>query len=325
MLKAASYVLQAITVIALASALVVRARTLGPGHSDDSLPSAVHAGLRNVALQWGDEDWGWDWGMPVHKDETVQRSFTVQAADGHRSIEIDNIWGSIDVQGDATGDEVRMDADKRIHAESNAALERAQKEVTLDAEQNPGSLKLKMKYPWDCGGPQCWQFDRPPYAVEMDFRLHVPRDSDLTLKAVNGHEISVRDVSGEFSISNVNGGITMDNIGGSGSAHTVNGSIKATFRENPKSDFQFGSINGSVELYFAKDLSADFRFKTFSGNVYSDFPVAASPASMPEEERHGTKYYFRTSGSGGGRIGAGGPLIRVENLNGDIRILEKHE
>jgi hypothetical protein len=44
-----------------------------------------------------------------------------------------------------------------------------------------------------------------------------------------------------------------------------------------------------------------------------------------QEERHGEKFVFRADRYTGVRIGAGGPEIKVENLNGDIRILENHE
>jgi hypothetical protein len=311
-------------VIALACAFVVRAKTQTLAASRGGITPVVHTGLQIAAMRWIGEDWGWDWDMPVHKDESIHKEFNVAAVEGRRGIEVANIFGSIEVSG-SSGDGVRMDIDKTVHAASNQALERAEKNVTLDIKQESGLLNIAVKGPSRCTWGDCWNWDDHTYAVEMNFRLQIPRDSDLTLKTVNGHEISVHDVNGTFWISNVNGGITMDNIAGFGSARTVNGPIKVTFRENPRGDSRFASVNGGVDLYFAKDLSADFNFKTFSGNVYSDFALLAAPVSVPDQERHGTKYYFRTNVSGGGRVGAGGPLIHVENLNGDIRILEKHE
>jgi hypothetical protein len=324
MLKAASYLLQTLVAIALACALVVRARTRPFAQTPNAITPTVHADLRTAEMHWIGDDRGWDWDMPVHKDASIHKEFSVAAAGGHRAIEVDNIFGSIEVSG-GNGDGVQMDVDKTLHAQSNQALDRAEKDVTLDIEQESGLLKIAVKYPSRCAWGDCWNFDDHTYAVEMNFRLQVPRESDLTLKTVDGPEVRVHGVSGTFSISNVNGGITMDDISGSGSARTVNGPIKVTFRQNPRSDSQFSSVNGGVDLYFAKNLSADFKFRTFSGNVYSDFPVLSAPVSVPDEERHGMKYYFRTNASGGGRVGAGGPLIHVENLNGDIRILEKHE
>jgi hypothetical protein len=84
-------------------------------------------------------------------------------------------------------------------------------------------------------------------------------------------------------------------------------------------------VNGSVELRFAHDLSADFRFKTFNGGVYSDFPVSALPVQPMKEEHRGAKVIFRADRYTGARVNSGGPEIKVENLNGDIRILENHD
>jgi hypothetical protein len=80
-----------------------------------------------------------------------------------------------------------------------------------------------------------------------------------------------------------------------------------------------------VELRFAHDLSADFRFKTFNGGVYSDFPVSALPVQPVKEEHRGAKVIFRADRYTGARVNSGGLEIKVENLNGDIRILENHD
>jgi DUF4097 and DUF4098 domain-containing protein YvlB len=135
----------------------------------------------------------------------------------------------------------------------------------------------------------------------------------------------VQDVAGDFSVHNVNGGIDMKNIAGSGVAKTVNGPVKVSFRENPREKSDFATINGNVELYFVRGLSGDFRFKTMNGAVYSDFDMTSLPAQPVSTEKHGNKFVFRSDRFTGGRVGSGGPEIKAENLNGDIRILERHE
>jgi DUF4097 and DUF4098 domain-containing protein YvlB len=101
--------------------------------------------------------------------------------------------------------------------------------------------------------------------------------------------------------------------------------VKVSFRQNPSEASDFETVNGAVELAFARDLAADFKFKTFNGGIYSDFPVTALPAQGMKEEHHGAKVIFRADRYTGARVNAGGPQIKVENLNGDIRILENHE
>ena len=264
-----------------------------------------------------------DSSLKVREQEKIQKTFAMPSA--HRTLEIDNIWGSIEVVG-TNSDQVQLTVDRATRAESKEKLEQARKEVTLDITQQPDSLKLYVNGPFRCqcdGG--CGHRDFEGYIVKMDFQLQVPRDTDIEIKTVNEGRVSVRDINGKFVVRNVNGDIQMRNIAGSGTARTVNGPVKVSFRQNPREASDFQTINGAVELQFARDLSADFRFKTMNGGIYSDFPVTALPVKAMEQERRGSKTIFRADRYTSARVNAGGPEIKVENLNGDIRILENHE
>jgi hypothetical protein len=261
--------------------------------------------------------------LSEHEQETIQKSFSLPSA--HRTLEIDNVWGSIEVVG-TSSDQVKLTVNRATRAESKEKLEKGRKEVTLDIAALPDSLKLYVNGPFRCDCHDCTrsrEFDG--YVVKMDFRLEVPRDIDLKIKTVNEGHVLVRDVNGSFLVRNVNGDIQMHNVAGSGSARTVNGPVKVSFRQNPHESSDFQTINGAVELQFARDLSADFRFKTMNGGIYSDFPVSSLPVKAFQEERHGMKTIFRADRYTSVRVNAGGPEIKVENLNGDIRILENHE
>ena len=260
-----------------------------------------------------------------HEQETIQKSFAMPAGAGRRTLEIDSIWGSIEVVGTAS-DQVQLTVNKSIRAESKGKIEQARKEVTLDVTQQADALKLYVNGPFRCDCHDCGRSrDDEGYVVKMDFQVQVPRDIDIKVKTVNEGRVSVRDINGSFLVRNVNGDIQMHNIAGSGTARTVNGPVKVSFRQNPREASDFETVNGNVELQFARDLAADFRFKTFNGGIYSDFSVTALPVQGMQEEHHGSKVIFRADRYTGARINAGGPQIKVENLNGDIRILENHE
>src|ERR1700688_2758165 len=260
-----------------------------------------------------------------HEQEKIEKSFALPAGAGRRTLEIDNIWGSIEVVGTAS-DQVKLTVNKSIRAESKRKIEQARKDVTLDITQQADALKLYVNGPFRCDCHDCGRSrDDEGYVVKMDFQVQVPRDIDIKIKTVNEGHVSVRDINGSFLVRNVNGDIQIHNIAGSGSARTVNGPVKVSFRQNPREASDFNTVNGNIELQFARDLSADFKFKTFNGGMYSDFPVTALPVQGMKEEHHGTKVIFRADRYTGARINAGGPQIKVENLNGDIRILENHE
>jgi DUF4097 and DUF4098 domain-containing protein YvlB len=263
--------------------------------------------------------------LTEHEQEKIEKTFAMPAGPGRRTLEIDNVWGSIEVVGTAS-DKVQLMVNKSIRAESKGKIEQARKDVTLDITQQADALKLYVNGPFRCDCHDCSRSrEFEGYIVKMDFQVQVPRDIDIKIKTVNDGRVSVRDINGSFLVRNVNGDIQIRNIAGSGTARTVNGPVKVSFRQNPREASDFQTVNGGIELAFARDLSADFRFKTFNGGIYSDFPVTALPVQGMQEEHHGSKVIFRADRYTGARINAGGPQIKVENLNGDIRILENHE
>jgi hypothetical protein len=280
--------------------------------------------IRSAYAATRDED---ESSLPVHDHEMIQKSFPLTGTE-HRSIEVDNVFGSIEIVG-GTGNQVELVVDENTRAESKDALALAHKEVSLAITQPDGGLKLYVDGPFRCNCEDGCRGERrhhgDGYIVKMDFVLHVPSNVDVDVRTVNEGRVIVRNIDGGFIARNVNGDIELDGMAGSGLAHTVNGPVKVTFRRNPQQDSSFQSVNGNIDLFFARGLSADFRFKTFNGGIYSDFPVTTMPLRAPIKEEHGSKVVFRADRFTAARISNGGPEIKIENLNGDIRILENHE
>jgi DUF4097 and DUF4098 domain-containing protein YvlB len=262
----------------------------------------------------------------VSKTESIEKTFTLTGG-ADRSLEVDNVFGPIEVEGVA-GDTIQVVATKTIGADSERALAQAQKEVTLDISQEQNAVRMYVNGPFRCNqncncNSRCVHIHDPQYIVKYAFKIKVPQRIKLKLETVNNGWIKVRGVRGDFDVSNVNGRIEMDEVGGSGRATTVNGRVKVSFVENPKENSVFKTINGNVDLYFAPSLAATFRFKTMQGDVYSDFPMTAAPAGSATAERRGGKFIYRADRYTAGKVGAGGPEIKMENLNGDLRVLAR--
>jgi hypothetical protein len=267
--------------------------------------------------------------FPLREEETIQKTFAIGSP--HKLLDLDNVFGSIEVTG-GPSDKIELVVRKIIRAESKERMDAAKKEVTLDVTDQPDLLKLYVNGPFrcscncdDCDGCGSRRGDHG-YQVRMDFQLQVPSRLDLKLKTVNSGRVSVRNVIGNLSVRNVNGGITLEDVGG-GSAlvRTVNGGVKVDFKENPRQNSEFETVNGPVELSFMPSLSADFRFKTMNGRVYTDFAMTSLPAQPVRAEGRDGKFIFRTDRFTGGRVGSGGIEIKANTLNGDIRVLERHE
>jgi hypothetical protein len=272
------------------------------------------------SLATQDDDSGSE--MKLREQETIRKTFSLSAA--HRALEVDNVWGSIEVTGGA-GDQVQLVINKTIRAESKERMEAAKTEVKLDITEQPDLVKLYVNGPFRCHcneGCEGWHGDRG-YSVKMDFMLEVPRNIDIRLKTVNEGHVVAKGIAGSFSVHNVNGRIEMLDIAGSGQARTVNGPVKVSFRENPREKSDFGTVNGAIELAFVRGLSADFRFKTFNGHIYSDFEMTSLPARSVSSQQHNGHFVFRADRFTGGRVGSGGPEIKADNINGEIRVLER--
>src|SRR4051812_4743393 len=142
--------------------------------------------------------------LPVHDHEVIQKSFSLGPE--HRFIDIDNIFGSIEVVG-GSGNQVELVVDENTRAESKNALALAHKEVTLDITQPDGGLKLYVDGPFRCncdGGCRGERRHDDGYVVKMDFVLHVPSNVDVNLKTVNEGRVVVHNVDGNFIARNVN-------------------------------------------------------------------------------------------------------------------------
>jgi len=77
----------------------------------------------------------------VQKIEDIQKTLAFADPSGAGEIMVDNIFGSITVEG-YTGKDVKLTIRKTIKARSQAILERAQREVRLDITTEGRSIDL---------------------------------------------------------------------------------------------------------------------------------------------------------------------------------------
>jgi len=250
--------------------------------------------------------------------ESITKVFTFTSPEKARTVKIDNVFGSITVSGTRTA-EARLDAKKRLRADSQEGLQKADREVTLKMAEKDNVLDIYVDGPFRCrDGSTNWS-DRD-YIVAYDFELQVPEQTSLVLKTVNDGDILVRNVRGEVTVRNVNGRIELQDITGPVSGRTVNGRIRAAFRENPASACSFTTVNGDVEARFAPGLAAEFQLKTLNGGIFSDFPVSYLPPKPGTAKRENGRFVYHSRSFQGVRVGQGGPEISMETLNGDIMI-----
>ncbi len=261
----------------------------------------------------------------VQEKEDISKTFKVADASQAAEVILDNVWGSVRVEGHS-GQDVILTAKKTIFAESNEKLQKAKEEVKLDIVEKGNTVDIYVDGPFRCRDHEHGWFHRhrdPGYIVQYDFTLKVPFRTKLDVSTVNEGDVEVKNVEGDFKVENVNGEVRISEINGSGKAHTVNGEVQVVFKRTPAGKCSFGSVNGDLTVSFPPDLSADFHIKTFNGEVYSDFPVTYLPPAPAVREETKGKYVFKSDRFFGVRTGKGGPEIKMDTLNGDILIKKR--
>jgi len=252
--------------------------------------------------------------------EPVRHTFPA----GPTTLDVDNINGTITVIGD-NGNTMRVEGEKIIRADSVDELNRGKREVVLDINEKNGIAQLYVNGPFRNGGNRGSEshdfhdHDHREYNVTYNLTVQVPRNTALQLHSVNG-PINASDTNGKFDVHAVNGPITLTNLGGAGAVQTVNGKMTATFRENPKTDTSFKTVNGEIDVTFPPNLAANLEVKTFNGAAFTDFETTMLASAPGELNKSDGRFSYRNRGTQRLKVGAGGPEIRFETLNGKIHI-----
>jgi hypothetical protein len=261
-----------------------------------------------------------NWNMEAR--EPVNHVFT-----GDRVLNVDNTNGTIQIIGDS-GTTIRVEGERIIRAAEQEQLDRGKREVVLDINEKDGVAQLYVNGPFreNSHSSENHGFhengDRE-YEVVYNFTIHVPRETGLELRTVNG-EVKTEQTSGKFDVHGVNGSVTMNSVAGFGAARTVNGPLVVSFRENPKAASSFTTVNGRIDATFPASLSADLNFKTVNGATYTDFDVTALASPAGAGEMKNGRFVYRKNRTTGVRAGSGGPELSFETVNGQIRIQKAH-
>ena len=260
---------------------------------------------------------------PADTQDTTQRSLRWSASGAH-TLELSNVIGALRVTG-YDGPAVDMTATRTIRAATAAALDEARTRSRIDTTESADLVRI-------CGNQErCGCGDRSwhdgddwrdhSYQVTVDFDVRVPRNTTLKLCTVSGGDITVDDIAGDFEASNVNGGIQLAAMSGSGRATTVNGPVRAAFSSTPRAASSFKTANGDIEVRLPADLSADLSLKTVNGGLFTDFDVTSLPPAPLVRDQFGRLSGGRLNRFASVRAGRGGPELRFEGVNGNVRVL----
>ncbi len=156
----------------------------------------------------------------------------------------------------------------------------------------------------------------------VDLTIKVPQRFSLKLHTVNNGDITVESVTGELEVNNVNGGIELTNVGGSAVANTINGDLKATFKEvNTNTPMAFSTLNGRIDVTFPASVKANVKLKSGRGDIYSDFDIDIDK-SQPKATRTNQSGMYRVTVDDWvyGKINNGGSEVMMKTMQGSIYV-----
>jgi DUF4097 and DUF4098 domain-containing protein YvlB len=185
-------------------------------------------------------------------------------------------------------------------------------EAKIQVDASEGHIRIKTEYPdWH----QTFYGDERRYnnPAIVDYALTVPRKAILeSIELVNG-SLEIDGAEGSVKASSVNGRVVARGLQGEARLSTVNGSLQATFLQmNESNPISLTSVNGNVTLIIPSNANASVRANTVHGGISNDFGLPV---------RHGEYVGHDLNG----QIGSGGPRIKLENVNGSIRITHQQD
>lgn len=199
-----------------------------------------------------------------------------------------NVNGSVDVRG--------WDRDTvEIRAVKSARNPEDLQRVTIEANAAAGRVEIITHYPEEEG-------------VDAGVEFHVRVPSRVMLErvmTVNGN-VDVAGIEGKATLHTVNGNVEAFNCAGSFSARTTNGNIREEL-SRLDADSALETVNGSVMIALPKSAGAQVEAQSMNGEVRTELSLSMLSGYVP--------------GKLTGKLGGGGPALRLYSVNGAIQIV----
>jgi DUF4097 and DUF4098 domain-containing protein YvlB len=142
----------------------------------------------------------------------------------------------------------------------------------------------------------------------VNYTVTVPRTASITLKSSNG-EIQAANIGGHFSAESSNGRISATGLQKSAQVSTSNGVISLTFDHVGGEGIRAETTNGTVTISIPTTTNAELSARVTNGGItHENLNLQVSESSRRRID---------------GRLGTGGPPIRLETTNGAITIRGK--
>jgi hypothetical protein len=257
--------------------------------------------------------------------EKIVKELTFSRKSAGNVLKIENIDGFVHVETH-NSDKVLIEVERIIKPRTADGLAKS-KELTLEFEVSGDSIISYLKAPYiqshrTGSGKRSVNIDKElEYRFTHNFKIKVPQGTNLSVATINNGDILIKELSANFiQASNINGAIMLDNISGEVDAKTINGSVVAKYRENPKKQARLETLNGNIELLYQKSLSATINFSAFNGDFYTDLEDLQhlAPKAEKASTSDGSKTTYKLGKATSYKTGAGTALLHLKTFNGKV-------
>lgn len=139
----------------------------------------------------------------------------------------------------------------------------------------------------------------------INYVVKVPKTIAVTLESSNG-DISITGLAGAFRASASNGRIVGTDLSGSAHVSATNGVIELTMA-SVTGDVTAETTNGQVTVTVPRNTNATLSARVTNGEIsHENLDLQVTETSRRRLD---------------GRMGSGGPSIRVETTNGAVRVI----
>lgn len=155
------------------------------------------------------------------------------------------------------------------------------------------------------GAAGFWRWLRGGGGVRQHVTLVLPRRVSLLAESVNG-DVEVGEVDGPVTVASVNGRVGVSESAGRFEVRRVNGNVRVGVARLGRDGAEVTRVNGNVEIRLRELVDADIEARRHNGRLMLDVP---NVTMQQREDRKESR----------ARLGAGGSLIQITRVNGNVR------
>jgi len=232
-------------------------------------------------------------GIEVH--DTWTRSYTVKSG---VVLDINETNGLVQVDA-GDGDAIVVNATRFAKGPTEDAAKAMLSEFTIAESVSPDRVALDGTPKGNLG------FGRSQH---VDYRITVPRATAVTIRSTNS-EIHVTGTAGVLHVESTNGEVTGTALGNGADIRLINGTIHLDLAKLGDAGVKCKTTNGEIVVTVPADTKAAIAASLINGEIRTE------KLSVAVREQTGRSLT--------GTIGGGGPDIRLDAVNAEIRIVGK--